>query len=148
MRTVVADLEPVVRLMDRVGIPIEACAFIGSSAIRRYTEGWDIDGIVKLTEDAVRYGVERGVPMCYVTEDTTRAEPEIVDRLYTAAIRAGATRLVVADTVGHATPIGVRRLVKFVRGIVEREGVKAAIDWHGHMDRGIGIANAMMAMRL
>lgn len=146
VRTVVADLEPVVRLMDRVGIPIEACAFIGSSAIRRYTEDWDIDGIVKLSEDAVRYGVEHGIPMCYVTEDTTRAEPEIVDRLYTAAIRAGATRLVVADTVGHATPIGVRRLVKFVRGVAEREGARVAIDWHGHMDRGIGIANAMMAI--
>ncbi len=146
VRTVVSDLEPILGLMDRTGIPIEACAFIGSSAIRRYTEGWEIDRIVQLSEEAVRYGAERGIPMCYVTEDTTRAEPAVLDRLYTAAIRAGARRLVVADTVGHATPIGVRRLVKHVRGIVERSGAEVAVDWHGHMDRGIGIPNAMMAI--
>lgn len=146
VRTVIADIEPVLKLMDRTGIPIEACAFIGSSAIRRYTEDWEIDRIVALSEEAVRFGAERGIPMCYVTEDTTRAEPAVLDRLYTAAIRAGAKRLVVADTVGHATPIGVRRLLKHVRGIVQRTGESVAVDWHGHMDRGIGIPNAMMAI--
>ncbi len=146
VRTVVADLEPVARITEKVGIPIEACAFIGSSAIRRFTEGWEIDRIVGLAEESIRFGVAQGIPMCFVTEDTTRAEPDVLERLYGAAIAAGATRLVVADTVGHATPFGVRRLLAHVRGIVERSGAKVAVDWHGHMDRGIGISNAMAAI--
>ncbi len=146
VRTVIADLEPVVRLSDKLGIPIEACAFIGSSAIRRFTEGWEVEHIVTLAVEAIRFGVERGIPICFVTEDTTRAEPHVLDQLYGAAIDAGATRIVVADTVGHATPIGVRELLRHVRGIVERSGANVAVDWHGHMDRGIGIANAMAAI--
>jgi 2-isopropylmalate synthase len=146
VRTVVSEIEPVVDLMQKVGIPIEACAFIGSSPIRAYTEGWDEDRILRLTEEAVRFGVERGVPMCYVTEDTTRAEPATLDRLYTCAIEAGARRIVVADTVGHATPIGVRELMRHIRGIVKRSGEDVQIDWHGHSDRGLAIPNCMMAI--
>jgi 2-isopropylmalate synthase len=146
VRTVVREIEPVVELMQRTGVPIEACAFIGSSALRQFAEGWELDHIVQLSEEAVRFGVEHGVPMCYVTEDTTRARPEALDRLYTCAIEAGARRIVIADTVGHATPIGVRAVVKHVRGIVERTGAAVAVDWHGHSDRGIAIPNCMMAI--
>jgi 2-isopropylmalate synthase len=146
VRTVVAEIEPIAGLMQRVGIPIEACAFIGSSAVRQYTEGWSIDGMLRLTEEAVRFGAERGIPMCYVTEDTTRAEPDTLDKLYTCAIEAGARRIVVADTVGHATPIGVRAVLKHVRRIVEKTGERVAVDWHGHSDRGLAIPNCMMAI--
>lgn len=146
VRTLAADIEPVLGISERAGMPVEACAFLGSSAIRRYTEGWKMDHLLKLTEDAVRFGVERGIPMCYVTEDTTRADPESLDALYSCAIRAGAKRIVVADTVGHATPIGVRALLKFVFGIVRRCGAEVAVDWHGHSDRGLAIPNCMMAI--
>lgn len=146
VRTVISDLEPVVGISQRAGIPIEACAFLGSSAIRCYTEGWKVDHLLRLTEEAVRWGVEHDIPMCYVTEDTTRADPDTLDRLYTCAIEAGARRIVVADTVGHATPIGVRALLKHVRRIVERSGETVAIDWHGHSDRGLAIPNCMMAL--
>lgn len=146
VRTVAAEIAPVVDLIQKTGVPVEACAFIGSSPIRAYTEGWDEDRILRLTDEAVRFGVERGVPMCYVTEDTTRAEPATLDRLYTCAIEAGAKRVVAADTVGHATPVGVRELVKFLRGVVERSGEEVQIDWHGHTDRGLAIPNCMMAI--
>jgi 2-isopropylmalate synthase len=146
VRTVISDIEPVIRISERTGIPVEACAFLGSSAIRRYTEGWEVERLLKLTEEAVRFGVERGIPMCYVTEDTTRADPATLTALYSCAIRAGAQRIVVADTVGHATPIGVRALLKHVRRIVEGTGAKVAIDWHGHSDRGLAIPNCMMAL--
>jgi len=146
VRTVISDIEPVAGMSQRAGIAIEACAFIGSSAVRQYTEGWEIDRILKLSEDAIRFGVSQGIPMCYVTEDTTRADPDTLDRLYTCAIEAGAKRVVVADTVGHATPIGVRALLKHVRGIVERTGENVAVDWHGHSDRGLAIPNSMMAL--
>ncbi|NNE44354.1 MAG: 2-isopropylmalate synthase, partial [Gemmatimonadetes bacterium] len=146
VRTVVAEIEPVVEIMDRTGIAVEACAFIGSSAIRQYAEGWEFDHIRKLSVDAVKFGVDHGVPMCYVTEDTTRAHPEALDLLYTAAIEAGAKRIVVADTVGHATPIGVRALLKHIRGVVERTGEDVKIDWHGHSDRDLALPNCMMAI--
>jgi 2-isopropylmalate synthase len=144
-RTVIADIEPVVRISQEVGIPIEAATFIGSSPIRQYTEDWTIDRMLKATEEAVGFAVQQGLPVMYVTEDTTRARPETLQRLYGTAIGCGATRICLADTVGHATPDGVRALVKFVRGdIVGSKDVK--IDWHGHRDRGMGLINCLAAI--
>ncbi len=144
-RTVIADIEPVVRISQEVGIPIEAATFIGSSPIRQYTEDWTIDRMLKATEEAVGFAVRQGLPVMYVTEDTTRARPETLQRLYGAAISCGATRICLADTVGHATPDGVRALVKFAReDIVGGKDVK--IDWHGHRDRGMGLSNCLAAI--
>src|ERR1041385_3987784 len=114
-RTVIADVEPIVRVADEVGIKIEAATFIGSSPIRQYAEDWTIDRIVQSTVEAVTYAVKHGLPVMYVTEDTTRAKPEALKALYGAAIDCGATRICLADTVGHATPDGVKSLVNFVK---------------------------------
>src|SRR6266566_7792350 len=134
-RTVIADVEPIVRVVDEVGIAIEAATFIGSSPIRQYAEDWTLDRILRASEEAVTYAVKHGLPVMYVTEDTTRAKPDALKALYGTAIACGATRICLADTVGHATPDGVRALVDFVkREIVKQSGVK--VDWHGHRDRG------------
>lgn len=144
-RTVIGDVEPIVRISDEVGIRIEAATFIGSSPIRQYAEDWTLDRIVKSTEEAVTYAVKHGLPVMYVTEDTTRAKPEALKALYGAGIECGATRICLADTVGHATPDGVKALVKFVKGeIVKQHDVK--IDWHGHRDRGMGLINCLAAI--
>jgi len=135
-----------VRISERVGMPIEACTFIGSSPIRQMVEDWTLEHLLKLTEDAVSFAVKNGLPVMYVTEDTTRAHPETVRQLYTTAIRAGAKRICVCDTVGHATPIGVRNLLHHVRAIVAEVNPEVRIDWHGHSDRGLGIPNTMMAI--
>jgi 2-isopropylmalate synthase len=110
-RTVIADVEPVVRIAEEVGITIEAATFIGSSPIRQYAEDWTVERILRSTEEAVTFAVRHGLPVMYVTEDTTRARPETLQRLYGAAIDCGATRICLADTVGHATPEGVKALV-------------------------------------
>lgn len=146
VRTVRADIEPLIEISQKTGVPVEACTFIGSSPIRQYAEQWSIDHILKLSEDAVSYAVGNGLPVMYVTEDTTRAQPDDVRRLYTTAIEAGAKRICVCDTVGHATPIGVRYLIKHVKEIVADTGEEVAIDWHGHSDRGLAIPNSMMAI--
>src|SRR5260221_7469455 len=144
-RTVIADIEPIVRVSEEVGIKIEAATFIGSSPIRQYTEDWTVDHIVAATEEAVTYAVKHGLPVMYVTEDTTRARPETLKALYGVAIACGAKRICLADTVGHATPDGVRALVNFVKKeIVKKNDVK--IDWHGHRDRGIGLINCLAAI--
>ena len=144
-RTVIADIEPIARISQEVGIAIEAATFIGSSPIRQYAEDWTLDRILKATEEAVSFAVKQGLPVMYVTEDTTRARPDALKALYGAAIDSGAARLCIADTVGHATPAGVDALVKFVKQeIVKEKNVK--IDWHGHRDRGMGLINCLAAI--
>ena len=144
-RTVIADIEPIVRVSQEVGVRIEAATFIGSSPIRQYAEDWTLDRILASTEEAVTYAVKQGLPVMYVTEDTTRARPEALKALYGAAIACGATRICLADTVGHATPDGVKALMNFVkRDIVKQNDVK--IDWHGHRDRGMGLINCLAAI--
>jgi 2-isopropylmalate synthase len=145
-RTVIADVRSVVEIAQRVGISIECCTFIGSSPIRQYAEGWALDRLVRLTEEAIAFAVAEGLPVMYVTEDTTRADPETLRRLYRAAIRAGASRVCVADTVGHATPAGAAAVVRFVAGVVEECGGGVGIDWHGHRDRDLAIANSLAAL--
>ncbi|MGH7552419.1 MAG: LeuA family protein [Longimicrobiales bacterium] len=146
-RTVRADIEPIARITQDTGVPIEACTFIGSSPIRQYAEDWTLDRMLRATEDAVTFAVGEGLAVMYVTEDTTRARPEVLERLYRLAIDCGASRICLADTVGHATPEGVRQLVRFIRSrVVEPSGKDVRIDWHGHRDRGLGLANTMTAI--
>ena len=144
-RTVIADVEPIVRVAEEIGIPIEAATFIGSSPIRQYAEDWTLDQILRSTEEAVSYAVKHGLPVMYVTEDTTRAKPEALKTLYGAAIDCGATRICLADTVGHATPDGVKALVEFVKQNIVKQN-RVAIDWHGHRDRGMGLINCLAAI--
>jgi 2-isopropylmalate synthase len=145
-RTVSADIVPIVEISQKVGIPIEVSCFIGSSPIRQYAEDWDLDRMLRLSEDAVALAVKEGLPVMYVTEDTTRAHPDHIRRMYTAAIRAGAKRVCVCDTVGHATPDGVRNLIRFVADLVAGIDPDVKVDWHGHQDRGLGITNALWAL--
>jgi 2-isopropylmalate synthase len=144
-RTVIADIEPIVRVADEVGIAIEAATFIGSSPIRQYAEDWTLDRMVAATAAAVTYAVRHGLPVMYVTEDTTRAKPETLKALYGTAIACGARRICLADTVGHATPDGVRALVRFVKEEIVR-GTDIKVDWHGHRDRGMGLVNCLAAI--
>src|SRR5207244_1782269 len=124
-----------------------ACTFIGSSPIRFYAEGWTLDKLLEMTEDAVTFAVSEGLPVMFVTEDTTRANPETIRALYTTAIRCGARAVCVCDTVGHATPDGAREVVKFVRGIIDEQGEQVRLDWHGHQDRGLGVINSIAAIQ-
>ena len=145
-RTVIADITPIAEISQRVGMPIECCAFIGSSPLRQYAEGWSIDELLRLTEEAIAFAVGEGLPVMYVTEDTTRADPDTLRRLYSTAIRAGASRVCVADTAGHATPAGAAAVVRFVGRVVEDCGGGVGIDWHGHRDRDFAISNTLAAL--
>lgn len=145
-RTVLADIQPIADIQQKTGVRIEAATFIGSSQIRKVTEDWDMDRMLRSTEEAVTWAARHDLDPMYVTEDTTRAHPETIRRLYQTAIRCGAKRLVFCDTVGHATPEGARALVRFARDLVREAGVPdMAVDWHGHNDRGFGLINAIAA---
>lgn len=145
-RTVAADIRPIAEISQRTGIAIECCAFIGSSPIRQHTEGWTLEFLQKTTEDAIGYAVREGLKVLYVTEDTTRADPRSLRALFTTALRSGASRLCIADTVGHATPAGAGAVVRYVKELLAELGSDAGIDWHGHSDRGFGVASALAAL--
>ncbi len=144
-RTLVKDIEPIVRISQQAGCPIEVAMFVGSSPIRFYTENWDLAGLLKLVEEAVTYAVRAELPVMFVTEDTTRATPETIKALYQTAVRCGARRITAADTAGHATPAGVRAVITYLREIAEQIGYDMLVDWHGHNDRGLGVVNALTA---
>jgi 2-isopropylmalate synthase len=146
-RTHENDIRPIVEISERVGMAIEAATFLGSSPIRRLVEDWTVDHLQRTTENAVRFAVQHGLPSMYVTEDTVRTDPDTVKRLYSTAIRNGARAVVLCDTVGHATPTGAFNLVQFVVAeVVKPLGEKIRVDWHGHNDRGLAIANSLAAI--
>src|SRR6201982_3220263 len=145
-RTVEADIRPIAEISQRVGIAIEAATFLGSSPIRRLVEDWTVDHLERTTEKAVKFAVDHNLPSMYVTEDTIRTDPETVKRLYSTAVRSGARAIVLCDTVGHATPQGAYNLIKFaIDEVVKPSGEKIRVDWHGHNDRGLAIANSLWA---
>jgi 2-isopropylmalate synthase len=144
-RTVVSDITPMIELSQRAGLPIEVYAFIGSSPIRQFVESWDVELIAKRSTEAIDVAVKAGLAVAYVTEDTTRSRPEVLTTLFRAAIDHGATRLCLSDTVGHATPDGVRNLIQFTKNVVAGTGADIGIDWHGHNDRGLALENAIWA---
>src|ERR1700723_1707404 len=146
-RTHENDIRPIAEIQQRTGLKIEAATFLGSSPIRRFTEGWTDDFLLQTTEHAVNYAVSLGLDSMYVTEDTSRCDPETVKRLYATAINCGARAIVICDTAGHATPLGALALVRFViEEVVKPSGEKIRVDWHGHSDRGLAVANSMAAL--
>ena len=146
-RTQKQDIQAIIELSERVGQPLEAALFLGSSPIRRLVEDWSVDYLQRTTEGAVKQAVSAGLPVMYVTEDTIRTDPATVVSLYSTAIRAGARAIVLCDTVGHATPRGAYNLVKFViENVVKPSGEQIRVDWHGHNDRGLSVANSMAAI--
>ena len=146
-RTHENDIRPIADIQQKVGIPIEAATFIGSSPIRRYAEDWTDDFLFKTTESAVKFARSIGLEVMYVTEDTTRCDPETIKRLYKTAIECGARAIVICDTCGHVTPSGVTALIRFVIDeVVKPSGEKIRIDWHGHCDRGLAVANSLAAL--
>ena len=146
-RTLKNDIQPIIEISEKVGRPIEAATFLGSSPIRRLVEDWTVDHLQRTTEDAVKFATSAGLPVMYVTEDTIRTDPATVITLYSTAIRAGARAVVLCDTVGHATPRGAHNLVNFViEEVVKPSGEEIRVDWHGHNDRGLAIANSLAAI--
>src|SRR5260370_1615608 len=146
-RTHENDIRPIAEIVQKTGLRIEAATFIGSSPIRRFTEGWTDHFLLQTTEKAVKYAVSLGLDPMYVTEDTTRCDPDTVKQLYSTAINCGARPTVISDTAGHATPMGAFALVNFVIDeVVQPSGENIRIDWHGHSDRGLAIANSLAAL--
>src|SRR5438093_4709470 len=147
-RTTIQDIDPIIDIAEKTGVVIDAATFLGSSMIRQYVENWTMDDLMRRTEEAVTYAIHRGIPVMYVTEDTTRAFPDTIKKLYTTAINCGARHIVLTDTVGHATPAGAAALVRFIiANVVKPSGEEILISWHGHNDRGLSVINSLAAVQ-
>jgi 2-isopropylmalate synthase len=145
-RTHPADIRPIIDISQKTGVEIEILTFIGSSPIRLYAEGWDFDRLLKMSAEAIDLGHKAGLPVAYVTEDTTRSRPDMLAPLFKNAVDHGASRLIICDTVGHVTPDGIRNILKFTRNLLDGMGAAhVGIDWHGHNDRGLGVVNTIFA---
>ncbi len=142
-RTAEPDIVAIAEAQQRSGVAIEAALFLGSSPIRQYVEGWDLDFLLRTTDRAVTRARQLGLRVMFVTEDTTRARPDHLRAIYRTAVDCGADRICLADTVGHAMPWGTRRLVRFIR---KELGPQVKVDWHGHRDRGLDLINALVAL--
>lgn len=145
-RTTIRDIQPIVDVAQRTGVPIEVYAFIGSSPIRLFAEGWTVDTLLGHIEDAVTFAVREGLPFCLVTEDTTRSRPNVLDPVFRRAIELGVRRLCLCDTVGHATPDGIEALLGWTLALVRGSGEDVKVDWHGHNDRGLAVTNTLSAI--
>ncbi len=145
-RTVIADVEAIAAAAQQAGAPFEACLFIGSSPIRRYAEEWDFERMLEDTRESVGLAVREGLPATFITEDSVRSRPADLEALLRAAVDAGAARVCLCDTVGSAIPHGVRNLVGWAVAVLADMGAGVGIDWHGHRDRGLGLANTLAAI--
>ena len=147
-RTHPNDIRPIIEISQRTGVEIEVLTFLGSSPIRQYSESWDLGRMERLVAEAVKLSIDAGLPASFVTEDTIRSTPESLERLFKTAIDHGARRLVLCDTVGHATPDGIKALVSWCRELIGSMGVEVGLDWHGHNDRGLALPLAILAFEL
>ncbi|MFN3199033.1 MAG: LeuA family protein [Bradymonadia bacterium] len=145
-RTHINDIRPIAEISQETGRAIEVMAFLGTSPIRQYAESWDLDRLLKLSGEAIEFAVKENLPICFVTEDTIRSRPETLAKLFLNAIDKGVNRLCLCDTVGHASPDGVRNLIQFTANLIDGTGADVGIDWHGHNDRGLGVANTIFAL--
>ncbi len=146
-RTLRQDIEPIADIVQRTGVSVEVMAFIGSSPIRMITEEWDLDFLVERSTEAIDFARREGLEVTFVTEDTTRSRPEVLYKLISSAVDHGANRICIADTTGHATPDGIRALMRFVFNLLTGLGVSVGVDWHGHNDRALSMGNALWALQ-
>ena len=144
-RTLTRDLDAVARVSQSAGIAVEVYAFVGCSPVRLFVEGWSTGWLTQRIEESAAVANAEGLALCLVLEDATRAAPELLASLLRRAVDLGVRRFCLCDTVGHATPEGAARLVRWTRAEVGPRGRGIGLDWHGHNDRGLAVANALAA---
>jgi 2-isopropylmalate synthase len=93
--------------------------------------------------------VERAKGYCSDVEfspmDATRTNPEYLFAMLEAVIRAGATTINIADTVGYAIPSNFTQLLKDIQEKVPgMDGVTLSV--HCHNDLGLAVSNSLAAI--
>lgn len=140
------DLEAIVGLCEGVGHPVASYLFFPTSAIRARAEGWSDREVEQRIAEVLGRGHALGLPLCFVAEDASRTEPERLLRYVSVALDRGASRICLCDTTGALMPGGAARLVELTREhLLRHHAGSVGLDWHGHDDRGLGLATALAA---
>lgn len=143
-RTVVKDVEAVIDVSQKAGVPLTVNLLVGSSRLRRLVEDWDKKEIVKWIEQSIKTANKYNLPVEFLTEDTTRSHTTSLETFYTTALNNGVKRIWICDTVGIATPNSTKKITQyFIKHIIRDK--KIGLDWHGHDDRGLSVANSLAA---
>src|ERR1700685_3333453 len=133
------DVEELLRLGLQAAV-IE----IPTSEIKLKAYGISREEAVRRAKDAVGYASQNGIRVAFFGVDGSRANLDFLRHIYSAAIDAGATEIVLVDTIGVCTPESAEFLVRWAR---DWAGNGVPIHWHGHNDFGLGTAIAIAAVR-
>jgi len=102
--------------------------------------------VLNMAEDAVLFAASLCPDVEFSVEDASRADPEFLATLFAVAVRAGASTINIADTVGYAQPDEFAELVRYIRNTVP--GIeKTVLGVHCHNDLGLAVANTLAAIR-
>ena len=138
-RAVKADVEELIRLGLAASV-IEA----PTSDIKLKAYGISRDEVLRRIIDAVSFARQNGITVAYFAVDGTRTELDFLKKIYLSALEAGATEIVVVDTIGACGPEAAEFLVSEVKRWI---GPAIPLHWHGHNDFGMGTACAVAAVR-
>jgi isopropylmalate/homocitrate/citramalate synthase len=138
-RAVRGDVEELVRLGLRASV-IES----PTSDIKLKAYGISREEVLKRIVDAVSFAKQNGIAVAYFAVDGTRTDLDFLRRVYLAALEAGASEIVVVDTIGACGPEAVELLV---REVCKWVGPGVPVHYHGHNDFGMATACAVAAVR-
>ena len=138
-RAVRGDVEELVRLGLRASV-IES----PTSDIKLKAYGISREEVLKRIVDAVSFAKQNGITVAYFAVDGTRTDLDFLRRVYLAALEAGASEIVVVDTIGACGPEAVELLV---REVCQWVGPGVPVHYHGHNDFGMATACAVAAVR-
>lgn len=140
-RTVQSDIDACLKADVDECSPFIAISDVHLKFKLKKTREEAIDMAVK----SVEYAKAHGLKTTIVTEDTVRADLDVVQTLYNRCIEAGADRALFCDTVGVMTPMATRW---WFTQIKERVDNRAEFGFHNHNDYGLGTANALAAFEV
>jgi isopropylmalate/homocitrate/citramalate synthase len=106
--------------------------------------GMSHEKVTQRVTSAVSHAAEAGMTVAFFGVDGSRADLGFLERIYSAAVDAGAREVVMVDTIGAATPEAAALLVSRCR---EWVGSDVPVHWHGHNDFGLATAAAVSAVR-
>jgi isopropylmalate/homocitrate/citramalate synthase len=138
-RAMAADVEALLEAGVRATI-IESPVSDGKLAAYGLTR----EKLTQRVTDAVAHAAGAGVKVCFFGVDGSRADLRFLQRIYSAAVEAGATEVAMVDTLGAVNPEAAALLVSSAR---EWLGPEVPIHWHGHDDFGLATAAAIAAVR-
>lgn len=136
---------------------VDACLESGVREIAIYTpyNGLNLQCNLKMTQEqvlqktveSVEYARKHGVTVDFVLEDASRTPIQEILQIFEATWKAGASRLVIADTVGFLRPLSMRYLISHIKEELEQTvGKKAPLSVHCHNDFGLATANTLAAV--